>query len=131
MTPERWQRIRPILDRALGMAWRGIAVTLGVTGADPTREVEAYTHAYELRDRFRLRERYLAEVGYHRWVTGDREATIQAYQRLLDLDPDFAGALNNLGNMYVKLPGLRRRGRALAESRRGAGGQRLRLRQSH
>ncbi|MGH7573889.1 MAG: BTAD domain-containing putative transcriptional regulator [Longimicrobiales bacterium] len=88
------------LDPEFAMAWRLLAVTLYNTGLDRTREVEAATRAYELRHRLGPRERFLAQAEYHSRVTHDRAATIEAYRRVLELDPDDPKALNNLALLY-------------------------------
>lgn len=87
------------LDPDFAMAWRTLAVTLGNSGRDRIREMEAATRAYELRHRLPPRERYLAAARYHAHVANDRDAAIAAYQRLLHLDPDDYTALNNLGTI--------------------------------
>lgn len=101
-----YHRVLSVLDETLeadpdfAMAWRLLAVTLYNTGFDRAREVEAAARAYELRDRLDPRERYLAEAEYHSRVMHDRAATIDAYRRVLELDPDDAKALNNLALFY-------------------------------
>jgi DNA-binding SARP family transcriptional activator/Tfp pilus assembly protein PilF len=88
------------LDPEFAMAWRLLAVTLGNAHWDRARELRAATRAYELRDRLRPRERYLAAAVYHHHVANDPGATVDAYRRVLDLNPDDYVALNNLGLAY-------------------------------
>lgn len=101
-----YHRVLSLLDETLeadpefAMAWRLLAVTLYNTGLDRAREVEAATRAYQLRHRLGPLERYLAEAEYHSRVTHDRDATIEAYRRVLEIDPDDPKALNNLALLY-------------------------------
>lgn len=85
------------LDPTFAMAYRKLAVILGNSGASLSRQVEAATRAYELRDRLTERERYLATAYYHSLVTGDTEAEIQAYRAVLDRFPNDLAANNNIG----------------------------------
>jgi eukaryotic-like serine/threonine-protein kinase len=88
------------LDPEFAMAWRALAVALGNAETDRVREMEASVRAYELRHRLTERERQLATADYHRRVTGDRAATIAAYRRVLEMDPQDRVALNNLSSQY-------------------------------
>jgi len=83
------------LDSTFGMAWRKLAT------ADPERRETAATRAYELRDRMTDRERYHAIGLYHIYVDDDFDAAVTAYSTLLDLYPEDAWALNNLGQAYA------------------------------
>jgi tetratricopeptide (TPR) repeat protein len=89
------------LDPEFAMAYRRIAVIYANNNLDPERMIDAATRAYELSSRRADRERYLAEAFYHDQVTGDREATIQAYRAVLRSHPDDQAALNNLANEYI------------------------------
>lgn len=99
-------RVLSLLDETLeadpefAMAWRLLAVTLYNTGLDRAREVKAATRAYELRQSLGPRERHLTEAEYHSRVTRDRDATIEAYRRVLEIEPDDPKALNNLALLY-------------------------------
>jgi eukaryotic-like serine/threonine-protein kinase len=85
------------VDPEFAMAWRLLAVVRFNLGVEPERQAEAATRAYELRDRLTERERHLATASYHRIVTDDRQAIIEAYRRVLEISPDDGPALNNLG----------------------------------
>jgi eukaryotic-like serine/threonine-protein kinase len=87
-------------DPDFAMAWRRLGVAFGNLEADRERELEAYTRAYELRDRLSARERHLAEARYYGMVLDDRDAMMGAYHRVLRIDPDDRAALNNLGSAY-------------------------------
>lgn len=86
------------LDPEFGMAWRALGTWLAETEA--ARKVEAITRAYELRGRMTPRERYLAEAAYHREVTRDHNAEMEAYRRVLEIAPDDFTALHNLALRY-------------------------------
>jgi tetratricopeptide (TPR) repeat protein len=88
------------LDPGFAMAWRKLGLTR--TGGW-SRRVEALEKAYELRDRLTERERLLTEATYSLDVERDYQATITAYERLIDLDPNDDWALNNLGATYAAL----------------------------
>ncbi len=88
------------LDPDFAMAWRWLAIVLQETGNDQTAIRQASTRAYELRERLTDRERYRAIAQYHRDVTFDLDAEIDAYQTLLDIYPDDATGLNNLSIAY-------------------------------
>jgi len=88
------------IDPAFAMAWRKLGLTR--TGGRG-RRVEALEKAYELRDRLTERERLLTEATYALDVQRDYQATITAYERLIELDPNDDWALNNLGATYAAL----------------------------
>ncbi|HMC56246.1 MAG TPA: protein kinase, partial [Gemmatimonadaceae bacterium] len=89
------------LDTAFAMAWRKLGVALNNSGR-PRAEIDsALSNAYRFRDRLTKREKLLAEATYFHLGAGrDRRRAITAYQAILDLDPNDAGAANNLGNIY-------------------------------
>ena len=58
------------------------------------------TSAFDLRHRLPPAERLLAEVYYYSTVAGDRDATVRAYELLLEVDPDNTVGLNNLALEY-------------------------------
>jgi tetratricopeptide (TPR) repeat protein len=86
-------------DTAFAMAWRKLGVLLGNRNVEGGRSVEAVSKAYEHRDRLTSRERYLTEGSYYTSVERDDRRAITAYENMLDLDPEDAWALNNLGIM--------------------------------
>ena len=88
------------LDPAFAMAWRKLGATLTGAGEQEARAVEAYQRAYEHRDRLTDRERYLTLGIYHTFVNEDDQAAINAYQSLLEADPEDSWALNNLGLIH-------------------------------
>lgn len=88
------------IDTAFAMAWRKIGVE---TVGDQARTVEATTKAYLFRDRLTERESLLAEASYYTTATGEPQRAIRVYERMVDLDPADAWALNNLGAAYTDL----------------------------
>jgi tetratricopeptide (TPR) repeat protein len=88
------------VDSAFAMAWRKLGVE--VIG-DQALRVEALENAYRHRDRLTERERLLTEAQYYYDVEDDPRKTIPVYERMVDLDPGDAWALNNLGAAYSEL----------------------------
>jgi len=86
-------------DTGFAMAWRKLGM-LHVSGGgglgNYTRGVEALGRAYEFRDRLTERERDLATAGYYGYVERDDRRSADAYERMLERDPDDDWALNNL-----------------------------------
>lgn len=90
-------------DPEFASAWRKLGVSVRNLRGSNARLQEALTRAYDLRDRLTPRERYLAEASYHSSVTMDFQRAIDAYERMLDLDPNDAWALNNVAILYGEL----------------------------
>jgi tetratricopeptide (TPR) repeat protein len=88
------------IDPEFAMAYRKVGVNLGNIGIRRTDQVAALRRAYELRERLPETEAYLAEAYFQAAVRGDRQATIRAYERLLEIDPSNVAALNNLALVY-------------------------------
>jgi len=88
------------LDSTFAMAWRKLGVVLGNSGQDLAAQVAAAERAYNLRDRLPERERLQAMAYYHLNVDQDQNATIQAYEELLQRWPDDIAALNNVAIAY-------------------------------
>ena len=96
------ERLREALriDTAFAMAWRKLGVALSNSGLPRPRVDSALESAYRFRNRLTERERLLTEGTYYHLGPGrDRRRAIQAYDRLLALDPTESGAANNLGNI--------------------------------
>ncbi|HSH44446.1 MAG TPA: hypothetical protein VK966_01185, partial [Longimicrobiales bacterium] len=85
------------LDSMFAAAYRGLATTYWNMRADRQRALAAITRAYELRDRFSDRERYLVEATYHWQVEGQSGLTRQAYRRVLAVAPEDFTSRANLG----------------------------------
>ncbi len=90
------------LDPEFAMAWRKLGIQLRNRGEERARTYEALSRAFELRDRLTPRERDLAAAAYYSNATGDIEAAIAAYERLLERTPEEGTALNNLGLMHME-----------------------------
>jgi tetratricopeptide (TPR) repeat protein len=88
------------IDTAFAMAWRKIGVE---TVGDQARTIEAMEKAYRFRDRLTERESLLAEASYYTTATGEPHKAIRVYERMVELDPRDAWALNNLGAAYTDL----------------------------
>ena len=85
------------LDTAFAMAYRKLGMMMSNRSLSRARTIDVLTKAYEHRERLTEREGYLAAAAYHDNVAGDSERAIQAYESMLDMDPDDSWALNNLG----------------------------------
>ena len=90
------------LDPEFAMAWRKLGIVLRNRGEERARTYEALLRAFELRDRLTPRERDLAAAAYYSNATGDIEAAIAAYERLLEREPEEGTALNNLALMHME-----------------------------
>ncbi|MGH7516918.1 MAG: protein kinase domain-containing protein [Gemmatimonadales bacterium] len=88
------------LDSTFASAHRALGIELGNTGQDPRRRMQALATAYRLRHRLTERERLFAEATYFGLLGNQRDREAAAYQRMLELNPDDFGALNNLGLLY-------------------------------
>ena len=100
------------IDTGFAMAWRKLGVALSNSGMPRPRVDSALEKAYRFRDRLTERERLMAEGTYYHLGPGrDRGRAIQAYERLLAIDPTESGAANNLASIL-----LGRRDFARAES---------------
>jgi tetratricopeptide (TPR) repeat protein len=89
-------------DSGFAMAWRKLGVALGNMGQQPTRAVQAFTKAYENRERLTPRERYLTLAAYASYVIRDTSKGIAAYRSLLEEYPHDTWALNNLAILYLE-----------------------------
>ena len=90
------------IDTAFAMAWRKLGVALSNAGLGRARVDSALANAYRFRDRLTERERLMAEGTYYHLGPGrDRRRAIQAYERLLAIDPAEGGATNNLASILI------------------------------
>jgi len=89
------------VDPEFAMAYRKIGVALGNLGIRRDEQIAALRRAFDLRERLTPAERHLAEAYYYAAVTGDRAASIRAYERVLETAPDDRAALNNLAVAYL------------------------------
>jgi len=90
------------LDSTFAMAYRKEAVILGNVNRDPAETFRATLRAFELRNRLPDHERYLTEGQYYD-LTNEPGKAVVAFQKILDMSPDDAWALNNLGVEYQAL----------------------------
>lgn len=84
------------IDPGFAMAWRN----LGLRRRTNSGRIEAFEKAFEARDRLTERERLLTEAAYYEWVRDDHQAAINAYERLIEMNPGDTWALNNLAVIY-------------------------------
>ena len=88
------------LDTGFAMAWRKLGVAMSNAGMPRARVDSALERAYQFRDRLTERERLMAEGTYYQLGPGrDRRRAIQAYERLLAIDPTETGPANNLASI--------------------------------
>jgi len=90
------------LDTTFAMAYRKLATILNNMERDPAQARMATMKAYRLRDRLPDRERYLTEGSYYMFVNELDKAGL-ACQKILDMNPDDAWALNNAGVVAERL----------------------------
>lgn len=67
------------------------------------RAADAFTRAYQHRDRLSERERYLAESSYFSSATDELQQAIRPLQNMIALDSTDSYALNNLGVVYARM----------------------------
>jgi tetratricopeptide (TPR) repeat protein len=90
-------------DSTFAMAWRKLGVVLNNRGEERGRVYQALEQAFNYRDRLTARERDLATAAYYANATGETDLAIQAYQSLLEREPNEGTALNNLGVLMLEL----------------------------
>ena len=88
------------LDSGFAMAWRGLGIIYRNRASDRARMVEAYTRAYELRDRLSERERHLAAGMYYGQVLNAPGRAVLEYEAILQRDPDDKSAVVSTGVLY-------------------------------
>ncbi len=90
------------IDTSFASAYRAVAIQLGNLGGNRDRQFMYFQKAYDHRDRLPEVERYLAVAAYFgSGPHADRAKSIEAYDQLLELDPNNATALNNVAVQYV------------------------------
>ncbi len=89
-----------VLDSTFSMAYRKLGVLLSNDGRDGDEAREAFTKAFDGRERLSDRERLLAEAAYHTYVTEDLDAAVRAYEGVLAMHPADGIAGNNLAVLY-------------------------------
>jgi tetratricopeptide (TPR) repeat protein len=90
------------LDSTFAMAHRKLGISLYIMREQRARQVEAFTRAFELRDRLTDHERYITEGTYYTYATGELDRAVTAYENAIAIDP-LGPALNNLGIVYQQL----------------------------
>jgi eukaryotic-like serine/threonine-protein kinase len=113
------------IDTAFASAYRSKAILLSNLGGDRERQFQAVTKAYQHRERLPEIERYLAEAAF--FGNGPKvnpRKAVDAYERLLLIQPNHATALNNASVQLYDLRELERaeeflRRAAVSDSTRG------------
>jgi tetratricopeptide (TPR) repeat protein/tRNA A-37 threonylcarbamoyl transferase component Bud32 len=90
------------IDSGFAEAYRGLAVTLGNYGIDRALQAQSMSKAYEFRDRLPERER-LWTVGSYHMGRNEYQAALVPYLTLLELSPNDARLLNNVGVVYHEM----------------------------
>jgi tetratricopeptide (TPR) repeat protein len=89
------------LDSTFATANISLAISINNWGGSQARSSEAAAQAFRHRERLSERERYQVEAYYYSQI-GDVAGAMQAYRRILEVDPTARSAANNLAdlNMY-------------------------------
>jgi eukaryotic-like serine/threonine-protein kinase len=117
-TPAETRRAVRLLEEAIrtdslfAMAWRALGINLWNAGLDRPRQLAAFTRAVELEDRLTEEERHMARAEYYKHVAGDIERAIDAYERILALNPDHASAHNNVALLHAEAADYERAARS-------------------
>jgi tetratricopeptide (TPR) repeat protein/tRNA A-37 threonylcarbamoyl transferase component Bud32/TolB-like protein len=93
------------LDTAFAAAYRGLSIALNNLDVERALSADAQERAFRFRDRLVERERLWTEGSYY-MTTGQPERARVAYEALLEVEPDSARVLNNLGvvNLQARRP---------------------------
>ncbi|MDX1393440.1 MAG: hypothetical protein R3195_03575 [Gemmatimonadota bacterium] len=83
-------------DSTFAMAWRKLGTERANQGLGASGAYAALDKAYEFRERLPDRDRYLTTAQYH-WERGEMDRAAIAYETLLEIQPEEAFALTNLG----------------------------------
>jgi tetratricopeptide (TPR) repeat protein len=98
----------PLLEEALALdstfaaAWRKLGTWHRGLGT-PSKAVEAFRRAYELRDRLTEWERYWTTFQYYEYVERDDEKALQILQTMEEIDPDNIYVVFAIANYYYSL----------------------------
>jgi len=89
-----------VLDSTFATAYLSLAIAINNWGGSPERGWNATAAAYRHRDRLSERERYQVEAYYFK-AAGDDAAAMQAYRRILQMDPTNTAAATNLADISM------------------------------
>ncbi|MGQ0643692.1 MAG: protein kinase domain-containing protein [Gemmatimonadaceae bacterium] len=91
------------IDTAFAMGWRKIAAVVGNLRTDRPRQMAAATRAFRHRERLSENERLLTEAYYYQnGPEPNLDRAIEAYDAILEREPDHMTALNNSGVSFVQ-----------------------------
>jgi DNA-binding SARP family transcriptional activator len=96
------------IDTLFVAAYRLRSYCLGNLGIGRAQVIADVIRAYELRHKLSLREQYNSEARYHQVITGDWEAMINAWRMVLEIEPSWATAYNQIGGAYRRLHDIAR-----------------------
>jgi len=85
------------LDSTFAMAWRALGITYSNRRTNRARMIEAFTRAFEHRDRLTETERRKAASMYYMTVDFEPRLAAAEYEALLEADPENYGTVVNLG----------------------------------
>lgn len=85
------------LDSSFAMAWRGLGIAYLNRRANRARMIDAFTRAFENRDRLTETERRKAASIYYMVVDFEPRLAAAEYEALLEADPQDYGTIINLG----------------------------------
>ncbi len=88
------------IDPSFAMALRKLAMVLGNQG-EVAESQNFARRALESADRLPQREKYLVQAGFYTDRPGTLSQGLEAYENLLEIEPDNTTALNNLGLQYM------------------------------
>ncbi len=87
------------MDTAFAAAHRALSIQLTNYGIDRALAATSMNRAYQYRDRLTDKERLWTEGSYH-MARDETARALSAYHALLELEPEDAAVLNNIGVLY-------------------------------
>ncbi len=85
------------LDSSFAMAWRALGIKYQNRRTNRARMIDAFTRAFEHRDRLTETERHMTASVYYTLVDFDPRLAAAEYEALLETDPEDIGTIVNLG----------------------------------
>jgi len=85
------------LDSSFAMAWRALGIKYLNRRTNRARMIDAFTRAFEHRDRLTETERHQAASLYYTVVDFEPRLAAAEYEALLEADPEDSGTIINLG----------------------------------
>ena len=91
------------LDSSFAMAWRAIGIKYLNWRTNRSGMIDAFTRAFEHRDRLTKTERHKAVSLYYTVVDFEPGRAAAEFEAMLEADPEDRGALINLGVLFAQL----------------------------